>query len=157
MVLSGTYLPQFPTISMAIGYAVGTNVIPTATYATVKMAPSASLGMPNVDYLVMDMGESATLSVSGSRLNVDANSANAIVTATATQGSFGMNGDNVDADITFEGPDGGVIWAGASNGHIRARGTAYTANPYNGAQVTLYGSGVFCEAYEVGGLCLQIR
>lgn len=148
--LSGTYYPQVPTISRAVATIIGgTATIPTATYATISVAPSLGLTLSDADNVVIDLGNAASASVQGGPIYLDAPMGGSTVTMIADSGSANLGGADTRGDINFVGQvDDARIYA-YSGAEVRMDGSLYQAIIEDNARGTAYGSTIKCEAYFV--------
>jgi hypothetical protein len=148
--LSGTYLPNVPTISRAVATIIGgTATIPTATYASIRISPSQSLSVQGVEDLNLDLDTGASVYVEGGLINLDAQNGGSTVTMIAQEGQASLGGLGTTGDINFIGQQDNAYIYGSGGAEVRMDGSFYQAYMIDQAVGTAYGSTVKCEAYTV--------
>jgi len=147
--VSGTYIPASNTISRAVAHIIGSATIPVATLASISVYPSQSLSLNGASNVVIDVAPSASLSVSGEMLFVDAQGGFNAVNMVSNGGSLSIGGNGSQADITLTGGNGGRNVFGLDSAQANLRGDNYEAAFFEMAVAQVYGSAVLCRASEV--------
>lgn len=114
------------------------------------MYATQTLSLTAASNVVVSAEPSASLSVAGELLYVDAQGGSNTVNMVSQGGSLSIGGEGSEADLTFVGSgSGGFDVFGSELASLNLRGNNYGALLYESAVAQVFGSAVVCFAVEV--------
>jgi hypothetical protein len=120
-----------------------------ATLASLSVYASQTLSLTAASNVVIVAEPSASLSVSGELLYVDAQEGSNSIEMVSQGGSLSMRGEGSEADLTLIGSGNDVIDVFVSElASVNLRGDNYGAVLYESAVAQVFGSAVGCTAVE---------
>jgi hypothetical protein len=120
-----------------------------ATLASFSVYASQTLSLTAASNVVIAADPSASLSVSGELLYVDAQGGSNSIEMVSQGGSLSMSGEGSEADLTFIGSGNGGIDVSVSDlASVNLRGDNYGALLHESAVAQVFGSAVVCMAVE---------
>ena len=119
--------------------------------ASFSVYATQTLSLTAASNVVIAADRSASLSVSGELLYVDAQGDSSSVEMVSKGGTLSIGGEGSEADLTLLGPgSGGIDVFGSNSANVNLRGDNYEAFIYATANAQVFGSAVICRAAEVG-------